>query len=55
MTTALYLLRCVQLGLSISDLDLLDVGMIFDMFTEQGNDSWDGWKGTATQEDFDAF
>ena len=28
MTTPLFLLRCVQLGLSICDLDLLSIGLI---------------------------
>jgi len=55
MNTALYLLRCVQIGLSISDLELLSMGMIFDMFTEQANDEWKGWREKATQEDFDRF
>ena len=27
MTTALFLLRCVQLGLSVQDLELLTIGM----------------------------
>ena len=31
MTTPLFLLRCVQLGLSIRDLDLLTIGMINDI------------------------
>ena len=30
MTTPLFLLRCVQLGLSIRDLDLLTIGMVND-------------------------
>lgn len=55
MNTALYLLRCVQIGLSISDLELLEVGMIYDMFTESSNDDWDGWRQKATQEDMDKF
>ena len=55
MTTALYLLRCAEIGLSMSDLELLDMGMIFDMFTEKANDSWKGWKQLATQADFDRF
>lgn len=28
MTTPLFLLRCVQLGISIRDLDLLTIGMV---------------------------
>ena len=55
MTTGIYLLRCVELGLSMSDLDELDMGMIFDMMTEWSNDTWDGWASKATQEDIDRF
>ncbi len=32
MTTALFMLRCVQIGLSIRDLDLLTIGMVNEMF-----------------------
>ena len=53
--TATYLLRCVQLGLSISDLELLEIGMVYDMATEAENDNWDGWRQKATQADFDSF
>ena len=38
MTTPLFLLRCVQLGISIQDLDLLTIGMVNDMYAESGND-----------------
>jgi hypothetical protein len=55
MNTALFLLRCVQLGLSIYDLELLEIGVIFDMFTEAANDDWNGWSQKATQADFDKF
>lgn len=55
MPTALYLRRCVQLGLSISDLELLEIGMVFDIFTEAANDTWDGWCELATQADFNRF
>ena len=55
MTTGLYLLRCAELGLSMSDLEKLDMGMIFDMLTERSNDSWDGWVEVADQSDFDRF
>ena len=41
MTTPLFLLRCKQLGLSLSELDLLTIGIINDMFTEQENDDAD--------------
>lgn len=39
----------------MSDLELLDVGMVLDMLTERSNDSWDGWCEVATQDDFDRF
>ena len=54
MTTALYLLRCIQIGLSILDLDLLDYGVVLDMMTEAGNDNYE-YKQLATQDDFDKF
>lgn len=58
MTTGLFLLRCRQLGLSMSDLDLLDMGMVYDMFIEQENDeakdAYDNVRN-ATQADFDRF
>lgn len=52
--TALFLLRCVQLGLSLSDLDRLDYGVIIDMLIESGNDG-EEYDIIATQEDFDRF
>lgn len=54
MTTPLFLLRCVQLGLSIRDLDLLTIGMVNDMYAESKNDDCD-YERLATQEDFDNF
>lgn len=54
MTTPLFLLRCVQLGLSLSELDLLTIGMVNDMYTESSNDDYN-YKEIATQEDFDLF
>jgi hypothetical protein len=38
MTTPLFMLRCVQLGISIRDLDLLTIGMINDMVCESQRD-----------------
>ncbi|WP_147342497.1 hypothetical protein [Blautia sp. AF32-4BH] len=55
MTTPLFLLQCVQLGISIRDLDLLTIGMVNDMFVESRNDEYKGWRQVATQEDFDRF
>lgn len=54
MTTPLFLLRCVQLGLSMADLDLLSIGLINDMYAESNNDDCD-YDTLATQEDFDKF
>ena len=54
MTTPFFLLRCVQLGLSIRDLDLLTIGMVNDMFAESRNDDYK-YATLATQEDFDKF
>ena len=36
-------MRCVEIGLSMADLEELDFGMVYDMFTEKANDSeeWD--------------
>ena len=55
MTTPLFLLRCKQLGLSMTELDLLTIGLINDMFTECENDKYSGWNVVAGQADFDAF
>ncbi len=55
MTTPLFLLRCKQLGLTLTELDLLTIGIINDMFTERENDDFDGWHEVAGQADFDAF
>lgn len=54
MTTPLFLLRCVQLGISIRDLDLLTIGMVNDMYAESRNDEYK-YQEVATQEDFDKF
>lgn len=55
MTTPLFLLRCVQLGISIRDLELLTIGMVNDMYAESGNDEFKGYRTLATQTDFDLF
>lgn len=54
MTTALFLLRCAQIGLSIHDLELLTIGMVNDMYVESLNDDCE-YNDLATQEDFDNF
>lgn len=55
MNTAIFLLRVVQVGISISDLDLLTIGMINDMYIEAENDQADDYLELASQEDFDSF
>ena len=54
MTTALFLLRCVEIGISIRDLDLLTIGMVLDIWTEKSNDGVK-YDRLASQEDFDKF
>ena len=55
MTTPLFLLRCVQIGIALSELDLLTIGVVNDMFTERENDDFEGWCEVAGQADFDSF
>jgi len=54
MTTPLFLLRCMELGISIRDLGLLTIGLVSDMYTEKSNDDVK-YDKIATQEDFDRF
>ncbi len=54
MTTPLFLLRCVQLGISIRDLELLTIGLVNDMYAEHSNDDCK-YAQLATQDDFDRF
>lgn len=55
MTTPLFLLRYVQLGLSLRDLDLVTIGMVNDMYAESRNDDYKEYWEIAQQSDFDAF
>ncbi len=54
MTTPLFLLRCLQIRLSLRDLDMLTIGMVLDMYTEQANDR-EEYDEVAGQADFDKF
>lgn len=54
MTTPLFLLRCKQLGLSMTELDMLTIGLINDMFTERENDEY-SYPYRPIQSDFDLF
>jgi len=46
------LLRCIQVGINLSDLHLLTMGMVTDILTENANDSAE-YDLQPTQEDFD--
>ncbi|MCR4640378.1 MAG: hypothetical protein K5677_14325 [Ruminococcus sp.] len=48
-------MRCKQLGLTMTELDMLTIGLINDMFTERENDDFEGWQEVAGQADFDNF
>lgn len=54
MSTALFMLRAAQVGISVADLELLTVGMVMDMYTEAMNDG-EEYDIIATQEDIDRF
>ena len=54
MTTPLFLLRCVQLGISIRDLDLLTVGLV-NVMSIESDDANENYAQVATQRDFDLF
>ena len=54
MTTPLLLLRAVQLGVQIGEMDLLTIGTINDMYTEMQRDE-EPHDQLAYQDDFDRF
>ena len=54
MTTVLFLLRSVEIGISVGDLDLLTIGMVIDMWTEKANDDVK-YQRVADQSEFDRF
>lgn len=54
MTTALFLLRAVQVGLHIADLEALEFGDVIDITTESANDNAE-YRQVANQSDFDRF
>lgn len=53
-SSALFLLRAVQLGLSIHDLNDISIGMVLDMYAEYANDK-EEYVEYADQEDMDNF
>ena len=54
MTTPLFLLRCLQIGLSLDELDLLTIGMVTEIAIERANDDYD-YPILADQSAFDSF
>lgn len=54
MTTALFLLRCVEVGIAIRDLYLLTMDLVLDIWTEKANDSLK-YPKVASQREFDRF
>ena len=56
MTTPLLLLRAVQLGVQIAEMDLLTIGTINDMYCEmQKDEGQNDFCNVGTQVDMDAF
>ena len=54
MTTPLFILRCLQAGISIQYMELLTIGMANDIAVEANNDTCE-YATLATQDDFDRF
>lgn len=54
MNASLLMLRALEAGLSVADLDYLSVGMVYDIMTERSYDD-SGFIRKATQKDFDRF
>ncbi len=52
MTPGLFLLRCLQVGLRITDLKLISVGMAYDIMIEHQNDGYE-YPVLANQDDID--
>ena len=54
MNTPLFLLRCLEVGIGVRDLDFFTIGLVLDIWTEKSNDTCQ-YDEIATQEDFDNF
>lgn len=48
------MLRCKELGLSLHELEEIDIGLVIDMMTEKNNDEYE-YPYKASQTDFDKF
>lgn len=51
---AMFMLRCAELNLSDEALSGMTMGMVYDMYTEKGNDR-EEYPIKATQDDIEAF
>lgn len=54
MNVALYMLRCFQMGLRLTELEELNQGLVMDMITEASNDDYE-YPSIANKEDFKRF
>ena len=54
MNTAIFMLRCKELGLSVDDLENIEYGLVQDMMIEKSNDQHN-YPYKAEQKDFDNF
>ena len=54
MNTAIFMLRCKELGLSVDDLENIEYGLVQDMMIEKSNDRHD-YPYKAEQKDYDNF
>lgn len=54
MTVALYALRCKQMGLTLEELDFLNIGMVWGMIIESNNDEYK-YPKKATKKQFHEF
>ena len=53
MTTGLFHLRALQVGLDIAALERMSIGMVYDIYAEADNDAEGEYAVLATQEDMD--
>lgn len=53
-TAALFLLRCLEIGLRLEDLDEMTVGTVYDLFIERARDK-EEWDEEATLDDIRNF
>ena len=54
MTTELFLLGSVEIGILVGNLDLLTIGRVLDMWIEKANDDVK-YRKVARQSEFDRF